>query len=172
MVEGITILKGAEVDILTDGTLDYPDDLLQGMDIVIASIHSQFRLDEKAMTRRIIRAIEHPLVNIIAHPTGRLLLRRDPYEVNMDELFQAARDTGTILELNANPYRLDLKDTYLQQAKEEYGLKFTINTDAHAIGGLSQIQFGIATARRGWLEKEDVINTYSLSELKQVLRKK
>jgi len=168
---GIQILKGAEVDILADGTLDYPDDLLKQMDLVIASVHTQFRQDEATMTRRIIQAMENPYVNIIAHPTGRLLLRRDAYDVDVDRLFQAARETGTILELNANPHRLDLNDRLLKKAKEEYGLKFTINTDAHATAEYDSIIYGIATARRGWLEKEDVINAYPLDRLKAVLNK-
>ena len=117
------------------------------------------------MTRRIIQAMENPYVNIIAHPTGRLLLRRDAYDVDVDRLFQAARETGTILELNANPHRLDLNDRLLKKAKEEYGLKFTINTDAHATAEYDSIIYGIATARRGWLEKEDVINAYPLDQV-------
>ena len=168
---GIQILKGAEVDILADGTLDYPDDLLKQMDVVIASVHTRFRQDEKTMTRRIIKAMENPYVNIIGHPTGRLLLRRDAYEVNVDELFKAAQETGTILELNANPHRLDLNDRLLKKAKEEFGIKFTINTDAHSTGDYDLIIYGIATARRGWLEKEDVINSYSLDQLKTWLTK-
>jgi DNA polymerase (family X) len=168
---GIQILKGAEVDILADGTLDYPDDLLKQMDLVIASVHTQFRQDEATMTRRIIRAMENPYVNILAHPTGRLLLRRDAYAVDVDRLFQAARETGTILELNANPHRLDLNDRLLKKAKEEYGLTFTINTDAHSTAEYDSIIYGIATARRGWLEKEDVINAYPLERLKAVLKK-
>ncbi|SFI80582.1 DNA polymerase/3'-5' exonuclease PolX [Thermoflavimicrobium dichotomicum] len=168
---GIEILKGTEVDILPDGTLDYPDELLKEMDLVIASVHSQFHQDEKTMTRRIVKAMENPYVHIIAHPTGRLLLRRDPYEVDVDVIFRHARETGTIFELNANPYRLDLSDELLKRAKEEYGLKFTINTDAHATEGFSQVIFGIATARRGWLEKQDVINTYSFHQLKNALKK-
>jgi DNA polymerase (family 10) len=168
---GITILKGAEVDILADGTLDYPDELLKQMDLVIASVHTQFKQDEETMTRRIIKAMENPYVNIIAHPTGRLLLRRDSYEVNVDQLFKAAQETGTILELNAHPHRLDLNDQLLKKAKEEYGLKFTINTDAHSAEGYDYIIYGIATARRGWLEKKDVINTYTLDQLRTVLAK-
>ena len=168
---GIQILKGAEVDILADGTLDYPDDLLKQMDLVIASVHTRFRQDEETMTRRIIKAMENPYVNIIAHPTGRLLLRRDAYEVDVDQLFKAAQETGTILELNANTHRLDLNDRLLKKAKEEYGLKFTINTDAHSAGDYDLIIYGIATARRGWLEKEDVINSYTLDQLKTLLAK-
>ncbi|MBA4494555.1 DNA polymerase/3'-5' exonuclease PolX [Paenactinomyces guangxiensis] len=170
-LENFTILRGTEMDILPDGRLDFPDELLEQMDIVIASIHSSFRQDEKTMTRRIVEAMENPHVDIIAHPTGRLIQRRDPYQVDIDDLFQTAADTGTILELNANPHRLDLNDELLKKAKEEYGLTFTINTDAHSAEGLANIFFGIATARRGWLEKQDVINTMPLKDLRKRLKK-
>ncbi|TCS96683.1 DNA polymerase/3'-5' exonuclease PolX [Hazenella coriacea] len=171
-MEGFTILKGTEMDILPDGTLDFPDEILQQMDLVIASIHSSFKQDEQTMTRRIVKAMENPYVDIIAHPTGRLLLRRDGYQVDMDQIFQTATDTGTILELNANPHRLDLNDELLKRGKEEYGLNFTINSDAHSTEGLEVIPFGIYTAQRGWLEKEDVINTLPLVELKKRLKSK
>lgn len=166
-----TVLRGTEMDILPDGRLDFPDELLEQMDIVIASIHSSFRQDEATMTRRIVEAMENPHVDIIAHPTGRLIHRRDAYQVDIDHIFQTAKDTGTILELNANPHRLDLNDELLKKAKEEYGLTFTINTDAHSTEGMNNVIFGISTARRGWLEKDDVINTLSIQELKKRLKK-
>ncbi|MBD1372830.1 DNA polymerase/3'-5' exonuclease PolX [Hazenella sp. IB182357] len=171
-LEGITVLKGTEMDILPDGSLDFPDEILKELDVVIASIHSGFKQDEETMTKRIIEAIQNPYVHIFAHPTGRLVLKRDPYHVNVEKLFEAAQSTGTILELNANPRRLDLNDEALKRAKEEYGLKFTINTDAHITDGLAYMRYGIATARRGWLQKEDVINTYTLTQLRKVLKQK
>ncbi|SEM98912.1 DNA polymerase/3'-5' exonuclease PolX [Lihuaxuella thermophila] len=168
--DDFTVLKGTEMDILPDGRLDFPDEILEQLDIVIASIHSSFKQDEQTMTRRIVEAMENPHVDIIAHPTGRLINRRHAYALDMDHIFQAAKDTGTILELNANPHRLDLNDEYLKKAKEEYGLTFTINTDAHSVEGLNNLPYGIATARRGWLEKGDVINTLPLEELKKRLK--
>ncbi|MBA4543740.1 MULTISPECIES: DNA polymerase/3'-5' exonuclease PolX [Thermoactinomyces] len=171
-LEGIVILKGVEMDILPDGRLDYPDEILARMDFVIASIHSRFNQDEEAMTKRIIQAMENPYVNMIAHPTGRLLLRRDPYSVDVDRIFQAAKETGTILELNSNPHRLDLNDELIKKAKEEYGLTFAINTDAHSTAELGNIAYGVATARRGWLEPKDVLNTLPLHELLQRLKQK
>jgi DNA polymerase (family X) len=169
-LDGITVLKGAEVDILPDGRLDFPDEILEQLDVVIASVHSQFRQDEQTMTRRILKAMENPHVDIIAHPTGRLLNRREPYSVDLDSLFRAAAETGTILELNANPHRLDLSDELVKRAREEYGVIFTINTDAHSITGLDLMQYGIVTARRGWLRKEDVINSLPLAELRKKLK--
>lgn len=171
-LENITILKGTEMDILPDGRLDFPDELLAEMDLVIASVHSSFRQSEEMMTRRLVEAMENPYVHIIAHPTGRLLLRREGYKLNLEHILQTAKDTGTILEINANPNRLDLSDELVKKAKEEYGILFTINTDAHSVNGFDLVDYGIATARRGWLEAKDVINTYSLAELKQILQRK
>jgi len=171
-VEGITVLKGIEMDILPDGSLDYPDEVLREFDLVIASIHSRFGQDEKTMTRRIIRAMENPHVHMIAHPTGRLLLRRDPYAVALDLVFKTAAETGTVLELNSNPHRLDLNDQWLKRAKDDYGVSFAINTDAHSREGLHNLTFGLATARRGWLTKDDVINTLPLQDLLRRLKKK
>lgn len=167
--EGITVLKGTEMDILADGSLDYPDYVLQELDLVIASVHTNFRQDEETMTNRIIRAMENPYVHIIGHPTGRLLLRRESYALDLERIFQVAKKTGTILELNSNPHRLDLNDQHLKRMKEEYGVMTTINTDAHSIEDMSLIPYGITTARRGWLQKEDILNTLSLAELKERL---
>ena len=164
------VLKGTEVDILPDGSLDYPDDILSKMDIVIASVHTSFQLDQQTMTQRIIKAMSHPHVHIIGHPTGRLLLRREPYALDLDQIFRAAHETGTLLELNANPHRLDLNDQLLKKAKEEYHVKFSINTDAHAMEQLSLITFGIGTARRGWLEKDDMINMQPWEQAKKWLK--
>ena len=164
------VLKGTEVDILPDGSLDYPDEILSQMDLVIASIHTSFQLDQKTMTNRICKAMQNPYVHIIGHPTGRLLLKREPYALDIEQIFQVAHETGTILELNANPHRLDLNDALLKQAKEEYKLKFSINTDAHSIEQLSLISYGIGTARRGWLEKNDVINLHPWEKAKKWLK--
>lgn len=171
-LEGITVLAGVEMDILPDGSLDYPDAVLQELDLVIASIHSGFTQDEEMLTRRIIAAMENPYVHIIAHPTGRLINRRDPYGLDVERIFEVAKRTGTILELNASPHRLDLNDIHLKRGKERYGLSFSINTDAHSPEMLSHIDVGIATARRGWLEAKDVINTYPLKRLKETLSRK
>lgn len=165
------ILKGAEVDILPDGTLDYPDEILAQMDIVIASIHTSFHLGQNQMTKRLIQAMKNPYVHIIGHPTGRLLLRRDAYNLDLDRIFQVAKETGTILELNANPHRLDLNDLLLKKAKEEYQLKFCINTDAHSTEQLHNLLFGIHTARRGWLTREDILNAQPWEQGKKWLKK-
>ncbi|MFC7442897.1 DNA polymerase/3'-5' exonuclease PolX [Laceyella putida] len=170
-ITDITILKGAEVDILPDGKLDYPDEILAQLDLVIAAVHTSMKQDEQTMTRRIIAAMENPHVHMLAHPTGRLLLRREAYALDIDAIFKTAQATGTIIELNANPHRLDLSDVLLQKAKEEYGLTFAINTDAHSVHGQDVMRYGVATARRGWLEAKDVVNTYPLAELKKRLIK-
>ncbi len=165
------ILKGIEVDILEDGSLDLDDEALASLDVVVAAIHSRFKLSKKKQTQRIIRAIEHPLVNIIAHPTGRLIGTREGYELDMEEIFYCAKDSGTILELNAQPDRLDLNDVNLKLAKE-IGTKIAISTDAHNTDNLLYMRYGINQARRGWIEKGDVINTLPLNDLLNILRKK
>lgn len=170
-VSGIEILMGAEVDILKDGSLDYPDDILEKLDVVIASVHSGFNMDEAAMTNRIIRTIENKFVHIIGHPTGRLLGRRDPYQININAIIDAAAEHQKSLEINAYPDRLDLKDIHVRQAKER-GVILTINTDAHSIPDLSLIIYGVYTARRGWLESKDVLNTFPLEQLMEWLSDK
>lgn len=164
-----SILCGIEMDILADGRLDYPNELLQEMDLVIGSIHTAFDQDEYRITKRVMDAILNLHIDFIAHPTGRLIGRREPYPVNMEILFTAAKETGTALELNSNPERLDLKAEYIQEAIEKYGILITINTDAHSIEELKNIELGIGTARRGWVQPEHVINTWSLDRLKQYL---
>ncbi|MFC4075695.1 DNA polymerase/3'-5' exonuclease PolX [Salinithrix halophila] len=164
-MKDFTVLAGVEMDILPDGRLDFSDEVLKELDLVIASIHSSFQQDEETITRRVLNAMENPYVHIIAHPTGRLINRRGPYALHLDRVFQKAKETGTILELNSHPYRLDLNDIYLKKGKEEYGLTFSINTDAHAPEGFDFINMGVATARRGWLEPADVINTWPLDQL-------
>lgn len=169
-LEGITILKATEMDILPDATLDYPNELLKEMDLVIAAIHSSFQQDEQTIMKRLQTAMENPYVNIIAHPTGRVLGRRAPYAVNMEELLHLAKQTGTILECNANPYRLDLNDQWMRRAAED-GILISINTDAHSLEGLAMMTYGISAAERAWLTKEQVLNTLPLPELKKRLKK-
>ncbi|OGF74512.1 DNA polymerase III [Candidatus Giovannonibacteria bacterium RIFCSPHIGHO2_02_FULL_46_20] len=164
----ITVLKGAEVNILKGGRLDIRDETLEQLDVVGVAVHSLFHLPEKEQAERIIRAMENPHVDILFHPTGRVINRRPPYALDMDTIFKAAARTGTILEIDAHPWRLDLKDDHIRRAKE-YGCKFVIDTDAHAKSELSYMEYGIGQARRGWLEKKDVLNTLPLKEfLKQL----
>jgi DNA polymerase (family 10) len=167
--DGFRILKGSEVDILADGALDLDPALLAELDFVIASVHSRFKLDEAAMTARIIRAMESGVVDLIAHPTGRLLGARDPYAVDLDKLFDAAAATQTALEINAFPDRLDLNDVNARRARDR-GVKLSINTDAHHPDHLGLLFYGIATARRGWITAPDVINTWDLEALLKWLR--
>ncbi len=163
-LEGIRILTGIEVDILTDGSLDFDDDILKELDVVIASVHSGFKQDRKTLTRRIINACYNPYVNIIAHPTGRILGRRDPYDVDMDIVLEAAAATDTVLEINSSPDRLDLNDFMVRRAND-LGIKIAINTDAHDKEALTDMKYGVWVARRGWLTAQSVINTYPLKQL-------
>lgn len=169
-LHGFTILKGTEVDILGDGRLDLPDSILSRLDLVVASIHSKFDLARDAQTERLIRAMDNPHVSIIGHPTGRLIGSRDPYEVDMERVIAAARERGCILELNAEPERLDLNDIHLQAARSA-GVKIAISTDAHAVAALDHMRFGIDQARRGWLEAADVVNTRPLAALRKLLKR-
>ena len=169
-ISGMRIFKGVEVDILADGSLDLKDDILKECDVVLASVHSRFNMEEGEMTRRIIKAIQNPHVSILAHPTGRLILEREAYKVNLKEVFQAAIDRGVVLEINAYPDRLDLRDVDARMAKE-MGAKLVISTDAHSIVQLELMKFGVFTARRGWVEAKDVINTLPLPGLLKILRK-
>lgn len=169
--DSFRILKGSEVDILTDGALDLDSALLAELDFVIASVHSRFKLDEATMTARIIRAMESGVVDLIAHPTGRLLGARDPYAVDLERLFAAAAATQTALEINAYPDRLDLNDVNARRARD-CGVKISINTDAHHPDHLGLLFYGIATARRAWIEAPDVINTWELDTLLQWLRER
>lgn len=163
-LSGMTVLAGSEVDILADGSLDIPDDILSELDIVVASIHSGFKQDEDQITARIISAMENPHVDIIAHPTGRLLGRRPGYAVNLDRVIEAAARTGTALEINSYPDRLDLSGENARKAARA-GVKIAINTDSHAKEQLSYMRYGVATARRGWLTPADVINAWDLESL-------
>ena len=168
---GIRVLAGAEVDILKDGSLDYSDELLAQLDVVVCSIHSYFNLDRAAMTGRMLAAIENPYTQIIAHPTGRLLLRRDPIDFDMEKILEACAKYGVAMECNSYPDRLDLKDVYLRMCKER-GVKVVISTDSHNAGNLSLIRYGVTMARRGWLEKRDVINTLPTEQFLAALRSK
>ena len=168
-VSGIAILNAAEVDIKRDGSLDYPDEVLAELDFVLASIHSGFKMDREAMTRRIVKTLENPYVDAFGHPTGRLIGKREPYEVDMEEVLQAAVRLGVAVEINAYPDRLDLKDVHARRAKQ-LGVKLLINTDAHSADQLEMMHFGVATARRGWIEAREVLNTLPLSPFKRSLR--
>ncbi len=168
-VSGIKILKGAEVNINKDGALDINDETLAQLDVVGASVHSNFDMSEADMTKRIIRAMENPNVDILFHPMGRLIQKREPYKVDMDQIIQAAKRTGTVLEINASPYRLDLKDEYIRKAVEA-GVKLAINSDAHFVSNFNFLEFGIAQARRGWAEKKDIINTRPWQEMLRLLK--
>jgi len=161
---GIAVLIGTECDILPDGRLDYPDEVLRGLDVVVGSVHSRFRMPREEMTARIIRAMENPHVDIIGHPTGRLLGQRDAYEVDMERLLEAARRTGTALEINAAPDRLDLNDAHAKMAKER-GVTLVISTDAHSRYELRFMAYGIGVARRAWVQPRDVLNTLPLKRL-------
>lgn len=163
------VLKGSEVDIRADGTLDHPEKVLKALDCVVASVHSGFGMGKKEMTARIVKAIRTGLVNIIAHPTGRLIGERAPYEVDIDAVMIEAKEHNVALELNAYPDRLDLNDIHLRLAKDK-GVKIAISTDAHSINHLKNIVYGIHTARRGWIEKGDVINTLPLKGLLKFLK--
>ena len=155
---GIKILKGAEVDVKDDGSLAIKDEVLAKLDLVLGAIHSSFKMSKQDMTKRLIRAIENPHIDVIAHPTGRLILRREAYPLDLDKIFKAAKANNTALEINAYFERLDLKDTHIRQAKEA-GVKLVISTDAHSINHLTMMELGIAQARRGWAEKKDILNT-------------
>lgn len=168
---GIQVLASSEVDILKNGKLDLDDEVLAQLDVVLVSIHSYMNLERVEMTERLLAAIENPYTQIVGHPTGRLLLRRDSYAYDMERVLDAASQRGVVMECNASPERLDLKDTHLRMAKER-GVKIVISTDAHSTPGLGLMQYGVQMARRGWLEKRDVINTLRLEELLAGLRKR
>jgi len=169
-LEGVTVLKGIEVDILDDGTLDLPDPVLARLDIVVAAVHSKFDLPRAKQTQRILAALDNPAVSILAHPSGRLIEEREPYDVDMQKIIRKAKANRVALEVNAHPERLDLLDIYCQMAKQE-GVLLSINSDAHSTFEFGMLRFGVGQARRGWLEKQDVLNTRGLKELKALLSK-
>jgi DNA polymerase (family 10) len=167
-LSGITLLKGIEVDILEDGSLDLPDEVLGECDLVVGAVHSKFHLSRAKQTARILKAMDHPHFTILAHPSGRLLGSREAYEVDMLKIIRAARARGCFLELNAHPERLDLLDIHCQMARDEEVL-VAISSDAHSIQDFGNLLYGVGQARRGWLEKEDVLNTLPLKLLRPLL---
>ncbi|OGZ18142.1 MAG: DNA polymerase III [Candidatus Nealsonbacteria bacterium RBG_13_37_56] len=167
----LKILQGCEANILNDGSIDIKDEVLAKLDFVIAGVHSSMKMDKDKMTERIIKAMKNPNVDIISHPTGRILKRRDEYQADFDKILRAAKETNTILEINSSPCRLDLKDINIKKAKN-LGVKMVINTDAHQIDQLGLIKYGVGQARRGWAEKKDIINTQPLSKLLQYFSQK
>jgi DNA polymerase (family 10) len=164
----MAVLIGTECDIAANGSLDYPDEVLAELDLVIAAVHTRFKMTREEMTRRIVKALESEQVDILGHPTGRLLGARDPYEIDVEAVVDAASRTGTALEINASPERLDLKDTHARLAKER-GVRLEIGTDAHSTAQLHHMPLGVSVARRGWLESKDVINTLPLGKLRDLL---
>ncbi len=170
-MKGINILMGSEVDIKMDGSLDYPDEVLKGLDVVIASVHSGFKMDRDTITKRIVGALENPYVHALGHPTGRLINEREPYDVDIDQLIEAALRHDKALEVNASYLRLDLKDLHVRKAARA-GVKIIISTDAHRPEQLLQMRFGTGTARRGWVEKKDVLNALKFTELSKWLNSK
>ncbi|WP_456405058.1 DNA polymerase/3'-5' exonuclease PolX [Thiolapillus sp.] len=169
-LKGIRLLKGLEVDILEDGSLDMPDQVLQRLDICLGAIHFAFGLSEQKQTERVIRAMDNPYFNILAHPTARLIGKRAACRLDMEKIMDAALERGCFLELNSQPQRLDLNDVHCRMAKER-GLKVVISTDAHSAAQLGYLRYGVAQARRGWLEKGDVLNTRGLTDLLKALRR-
>jgi DNA polymerase (family 10) len=170
-LDGITIFKSLEVDILRDGSLDMTDEVLEALDFVVISVHSLMDMDRVVMTDRVITAMQHPQVDILAHPTGRLLTRREPFQIEMEEVLQAARDLDLAVEINANPNRLDLSDVHAHRAKE-LGVRVCINTDAHSVQGLDHMSYGVDQARRAWLNKGDVLNTMTLNGIRKWLKRR
>ena len=167
--DGIKIFAGVEVDILADGTLDLSDSVLEQMDLVIASVHSHFNQTPAEMTERLLRAVENPNTSIIGHPTGRLLLRRDAYQFDVDAVLKAAAQRKVAMELNAYPDRLDLCDRHLRLAKQ-YGVKIVINTDSHHTSHLDKIRYGVLQAPRAWLTKDDVLNTLPAQKFAKAMK--
>ncbi len=166
----LRVLKSCEVDILSNGTLDIGNDTLKRLDFVYGAVHYNFSLSREAQTERIIRAMDNPFFSILAHPTGRIINRRAPYEVDMERVLRAAAERRCTVEINAHPDRLDLNDVHCRMAKD-LGVKIAISTDAHSAEGLDMMRFGVDQARRGWLEAKDVLNTRPWPELKALLRR-
>jgi DNA polymerase (family 10) len=170
-IEGITLLAGAEVDILADGELDLSDDVLAGLDVVIASVHSAFNQEPAQMTERLLRVVSHPSVTALGHPTGRLLLRRDAFTFDLPAILDAAAKNRVAMELNAFPDRLDLCDLHLRMAKER-GVKIVINCDAHHTSHFEKLRYGVLQARRAWLTKADVLNTLPLAAFRKAIARR
>lgn len=170
-IKGIRVLAGAEVDILPDGSLDYSDEILKQLDLLVASIHSNFKMPKDKMTARVIKAFQNKYVNIFSHPTGRLINEREAYQIDMEEILKAAKKHNVAIEVNAHPKRLDLTDVWCKRAKE-LGVKVVISTDAHSTDQLRLMKYGVITARRGWLEKKDVLNTLSYQSFEKILSRR
>jgi DNA polymerase (family 10) len=167
-MDDFKIFCGTECDIKPDGTMDYSDKILKKFDLVYGGIHATFKMDRSTATKRIVKAMENNYVHALAHPTCRIIGRREPFDLDMEEIMNVAKETDTFLEINAFPDRLDLKDIHVKLAKER-GVKVILGTDSHFIATLPFMHFGIATARRGWLEKKDILNTYSTHDIKKIL---
>jgi DNA polymerase (family 10) len=167
----ILVLHASEVEIKADGTLDYPDEFLATLDLVVASLHTSLRQPREKVTQRVLNAIRNPHVDIIGHPTGRLIQEREGADLDMDAVLKAAAETGVAMEINAHPSRLDLDDIHARRASE-LGIPIAINTDAHSEGDLDMLPYGVATARRAWLEPKNVINTWSQKKLLDWLKKR
>jgi DNA polymerase (family X) len=170
-LEGITLFRGLEVDILRDGDLDMPDDVLEDLDVVVASVHSFMGMAQAEMTERVVRALAHPRVHVLGHPTGRLIGRRPPFALDVEAVLQAAKAHDVAVELNASPDRLDLNDVYVKRARA-LGVKVAIDTDAHSVRGLATMRYGVEQARRGWLEPGDVLNAMPLEAFQGWLESK
>jgi len=168
---GIRVLVGTESDILPDGSLDFPAEVLESLDFVIGSVHSSFGMSRNDMTARIVKALRNPRLSILGHPTGRLLLAREPYEIDMETVLKESASNGVALELNANPHRLDLDWRLCREAKK-LGIKIAISPDAHVTDGLSDTYIGVGIARKGWLEPKDVLNAFPLEDLLRIIRKR
>ncbi|MBS7250498.1 MAG: PHP domain-containing protein, partial [Candidatus Freyarchaeota archaeon] len=168
-ISGIRILKGVELNILKDGSLDISDETLEELDVVSAGIHSQFKQSREEMTRRVLKAIENPNLDILCHPTTREIQKRDPVPLDMDKIIEAAKDTGTILDIDSYPDRLDLKDEYIRKAVE-VGAKLGISSDAHSKPHLHYLELGIAQARRGWATAKDIVNTRKVEEFLKMVK--
>ncbi len=169
-LKGISVLKGAEVNINKDGTLDIKDEVLAELDVVGIAVHSHFNLSRREMTERIKRAMHNPHADILFHPTGRVIQKREPYDVDMDEIIKTAKETGTVLEVDAYPDRLDLKDEHVRKAVEA-GVKLVIDSDAHSVNHVRFLEFGVAQARRGWAQKKDILNTLPQGEFLKSLKR-
>lgn len=169
-LNGVTVLKGIEVDILENGDLDLPDKVLARLDLLVGAVHSKFNLSRSRQTARILKAMDHPHFSLLAHPTGRLIDTRDPYDVDVLRIVRHARQRGCFLELNAHPDRLDLLDIHCQMARDE-GVLVAINSDAHGVHEFDNLVYGVGQARRGWLEKKDVLNARPLKALRALMRK-
>ena len=170
-VPGITVFTGCEVDILPDGSLDLPDDLLVQLEVVVAAVHSKMDMPQSEMTQRVLKALAQPAVNILAHPTGRLINQREPFAIDLERIFHAAKEHDMAVELNAQPDRLDLNDRHLLRARE-IGVKIAMSTDAHSTGQLQFMSYGIGQARRGWLEKRHVLNAMTRTQLEIWLKRR